>query len=54
MSNNNKICAVFKIHPEIKSVYLFGSRATGKVVKNSDYDFSLFKKDIIKYLKKKY
>lgn len=41
MENENKICAIFELYPEIKSVYLFGSRAMGKAVKNSDYDFAI-------------
>lgn len=33
--------SIFKSLPAVKSVYIFGSRATGKVVKNSDYDFAV-------------
>lgn len=40
-NKQQNIRAIFRSHPEIKSVYLFGSRATGKAVKNSDYDFAI-------------
>jgi len=33
---------VFKLHPEIKLVYLFGSRAEGKIGPLSDYDFGVY------------
>jgi len=33
---------VFKKYPEIKLVYLFGSRAEGKVGPLSDYDFAVY------------
>lgn len=34
--------SVFKNYPEIKLVYLFGSRATGKSGPLSDYDFAFY------------
>jgi len=33
---------VFKKYPEVKLVYLFGSRATGKIGPLSDYDFAVY------------
>lgn len=32
---------IFKKYPEVKLVYLFGSRATGKIGPLSDYDFAI-------------
>ena len=39
MKNLSKI---FKLYPEIKLVYLFGSRANGKIGPLSDYDFGIY------------
>jgi len=38
----NKLKILFKSIPEIKIVYLFGSQATGKTHKNSDFDFAVY------------
>lgn len=37
----HKLKSIFKSVPAVKSAYIFGSRATGKAVKNSDYDFAV-------------
>lgn len=37
----SKLKSVFKSLSAVKSAYIFGSRATGKAVKNSDYDFAV-------------
>ena len=37
-----KIKEVFKLYSEVKLVYLFGSRANGKVGPMSDYDFAVY------------
>ena len=37
-----KVLDVFKLYKKIKMVYLFGSRANGKVGPLSDYDFAVF------------
>ena len=41
---------IFDKYPEVKLVYLFGSRATGKIGPLSDYDFAVYldEKDIKK------
>lgn len=36
---------LFKSFSIVKSIYFFGSRATGKAVKNSDYDFAVLLDD---------
>ncbi|MGQ9623566.1 MAG: type VII toxin-antitoxin system MntA family adenylyltransferase antitoxin [Candidatus Caldatribacteriaceae bacterium] len=36
------LVALFEEYPEIKLVYLFGSRATGKTSPLSDYDFAVY------------
>lgn len=33
---------IFKKHPEVKLVYLFGSQATGDIGPLSDYDFAIY------------
>ncbi|MFH1968658.1 MAG: nucleotidyltransferase domain-containing protein [bacterium] len=33
---------IFEKYPEVKLVYLFGSRATGKIGPLSDYDFAVY------------
>ncbi|MEK7562204.1 MAG: nucleotidyltransferase domain-containing protein [Patescibacteria group bacterium] len=33
---------IFERYPEVKLVYLFGSRATGKIGPLSDYDFAVY------------
>ena len=38
----NKLIIIFKKYPELKIVYLFGSRASGKTGPLSDYDFALY------------
>jgi len=45
-----KIVEVFKLYPKVKLVYLFGSRANGKVGPMSDYDFAVYldEKDVLK------
>ncbi|TSC93890.1 MAG: putative nucleotidyltransferase [Parcubacteria group bacterium Licking1014_1] len=52
MNNNfiKKIIPIFETYPEIKLVYLFGSRAKGKIGPLSDYDFAVYldEKDHIK------
>jgi len=40
--NLEKILAIFKLHPKIKLVYLFGSRVSGKTGPLSDYDFAVY------------
>lgn len=37
----HKLKSIFKSVPAVKSAYIFGSRVTGKAVKNSDYDFAV-------------
>ena len=37
-----KIVEVFKLYPEIKLAYLFGSQASGKTGPLSDYDFAVY------------
>lgn len=37
-----ELVALFEEYPEVKLVYLFGSRATGKNSSLSDYDFALY------------
>ncbi|MBU2545010.1 nucleotidyltransferase domain-containing protein [Patescibacteria group bacterium] len=37
-----KLIEIFKLYSEIKLVYLFGSRANGKVGPLSDYDFAVY------------
>lgn len=37
----NKLKSIFKSVSVVKSAYIFGSRATGKTVKSSDYDFAV-------------
>lgn len=46
----NNLCNIFRLYPEIKLVYLFGSRANGKVGPLSDYDFGIYldEKDVKK------
>ncbi len=41
-STKTKLNALFQKYKAIKLVYLFGSRATGKSGKNSDYDFAVY------------
>src|SRR3989344_9118118 len=45
-----QLTPIFESYPEIKLVYLFGSRATGKAGPLSDYDFAVYidEKDPIK------
>jgi len=40
--NLEKFLAIFKLYPEIKLVYLFGSRVSGKTGPLSDYDFAVY------------
>lgn len=40
--DTKKLTALFKKYPAIKLVYLFGSRASGKVGPLSDYDFAFY------------
>ena len=40
--DTKKLKTLFKQYPEIKLVYLFGSRANGKVGPLSDYDFAFY------------
>lgn len=37
-----KLLPVFKVCPEVKLVYIFGSQATGKTGPLSDYDFAVY------------
>jgi len=37
-----KLSDIFKLYPAIKLVYLFGSRASGKIGPLSDYDFAFY------------
>lgn len=37
-----ELVALFEEYPEVKLVYLFGSRATGKDSPLSDYDFAVY------------
>jgi len=37
-----KVLVIFKLYKKIKLVYLFGSRANGKVGPLSDYDFAVY------------
>jgi len=37
-----KLLPIFEKHPTVKLVYLFGSRASGKVGPLSDYDFAVY------------
>ncbi|HLD70319.1 MAG TPA: nucleotidyltransferase domain-containing protein [Negativicutes bacterium] len=45
-----KLLPIFEKHPTVKLVYLFGSRASGKVGPLSDYDFAVYldEKDALK------
>src|SRR3989344_440101 len=45
-----KLIPIFEKYPQAKLVYLFGSRATGKVGPLSDYDFAVYldEKDFLK------
>ncbi|MFN3740167.1 MAG: nucleotidyltransferase domain-containing protein, partial [Thermodesulfovibrionales bacterium] len=38
----NRIKSIFADYPEIKLVYLFGSRAKGIAGQLSDYDFAVY------------
>lgn len=38
----SSLCEIFKLYPAVKLVYLFGSRASGKVGPLSDYDFAVY------------
>lgn len=38
----NKLAEIFKLFPEIKLVYLFGSQASGDTGPLSDYDFAVY------------
>jgi type I restriction enzyme S subunit len=40
------ICAVFKVHPEIKKAIIFGSRAKGNFKPYSDIDLALVGDDL--------
>ncbi|MBI3592560.1 MAG: nucleotidyltransferase domain-containing protein [Nitrospirae bacterium] len=42
MTDHKKLNSVFKSYPEIKLVYLFGSRAVCKESLLSDYDFAVY------------
>lgn len=42
VENSKKLISVFKSYPEIKLVYLFGSRAVRKESTLSDYDFAIY------------
>lgn len=46
MENNNlnikALEAILKLYPQVKLVYFFGSKATGKSGPLSDYDFAVF------------
>lgn len=44
------IIPIFKHYPKVKLVYLFGSRANGKIGPLSDYDFAVYldEKDLLK------
>ena len=37
-----KICSIFKLYPEIKLVYFFGSRVNNRKGPLSDYDFAVY------------
>ena len=43
---SSKICAVFKKHPQVEKVVLYGSRAMGTYKPSSDVDLSLFGKNL--------
>lgn len=43
---SSKICAVFKKHPQVEKVVLYGSRAMGTYKPGSDIDLSLFGKSL--------
>lgn len=38
----NNLYKIFRLYPEIKLVYLFGSRVSGEVGPLSDYDFGIY------------
>lgn len=46
MENNNlnikSLVSIFKQYPQVKLAYFFGSRATGKAVSLSDFDFAVY------------
>lgn len=42
VENIKEISALFKLYPEIKLVYLFGSQAASKQGLLSDYDFAIY------------
>jgi len=42
IKENKKLNSIFRAYPEIKLVYFFGSRASGKESPLSDYDFALY------------
>lgn len=39
--DEKKLASIFKLLPRVKLVYLFGSRASGKVGPLSDFDFAI-------------
>lgn len=49
MKIGKKIISIFNSYPEIKLVYLFGSRVSGKESALSDYDFA----DFLRFKRKK-
>ncbi|MDI6802123.1 MAG: nucleotidyltransferase domain-containing protein [Thermodesulfovibrionales bacterium] len=42
ISELKELISIFEVYPEIKLVYLFGSRATSKYGPLSDYDFAIY------------
>lgn len=40
---------IFKLSPQVKLVYFFGSKATGKSGPLSDYDFAIFLDGLRRY-----
>ncbi len=42
VEETENLIPIFENYPEVKLVYLFGSRATGKIGPLSDYDFAVY------------
>lgn len=42
LKKNKGLESIFAAYPEIKLVYFFGSRATGRGSSTSDYDFAIY------------
>ena len=40
--NREKLLYIFKLYPQVKLVYFFGSRARGENAPISDYDFAVY------------